>query len=88
MSKITKHEHAHDSASIRLRFEATPGYSHLRDFVFGSIDGRLYILDLENGKEMWSYEVGAAILSCPAVVDGMIVIGAEDGRVYAFGENK
>ena len=41
-----------------------------------------------DGKEKWSYEIGAAILGCPAVVDGMIVIGAEDGRVYAFGEGK
>jgi outer membrane protein assembly factor BamB len=54
--------------------------------IAGSSDGRLYIVDLKNGKQTWSYEIGAAIISCPAVAGGLIVIGAEDGRIYAFGE--
>ena len=54
--------------------------------IFGSTDGRLYILKLSSGKEIWSYEIGEAIPGSPAVVGGMILVGAEDGRVYAFGE--
>ena len=54
--------------------------------IFGSADGRLYILNLSNGSEIWSYEIGAAILGCPAVTAGMIIVGADDGRVYAFGD--
>ncbi len=50
------------------------------------MDGRLYVVDLKDGKEIWSYEIGAAIFGCPAVAGGFIVIGADDGRVYAFGE--
>ena len=34
---------------------------------------------------MWSYEVGRSLFSSPAVVDGLVVIGSEDGKVYAFG---
>jgi outer membrane protein assembly factor BamB len=54
--------------------------------VVGSLDGRLYIVDLNDGKELWSYEIGAPLFSSPAVDGGIIVIGSDDGRIYAFGE--
>ena len=47
-------------------------------------DGRLYLLDLETGEELWSYEVSDEI-SSPAIINGMIVVGSEDGTVTAFG---
>ena len=52
--------------------------------VVGSQDGRLYLVGLETGKEIWSYEIGKALTASPAVANGMIVIGSEDGSVYAF----
>jgi len=56
--------------------------------VVGSSDGRIYILDLNDGSKKWSYEIGAAITGSPAVTAGKIIIGADDGTVYAFGESK
>jgi outer membrane protein assembly factor BamB len=53
--------------------------------VFGSADGRIYLLNLDDGKELWSYEIGAGIVSSPAVVGDRVIIAAEDGLVYAFG---
>ena len=55
--------------------------------VVGSGDGRIYILDLESGEKIWSYEIGRSISSTPAVVKGKIIIGSEDGRVYCFSAN-
>ena len=52
--------------------------------VFGSGDGRLYMLRLADGELLWSYDIGKPIYSSPAVVDGKIVIGAGDMRLYAF----
>lgn len=56
--------------------------------VVGSDDGRLYVVSLSDGEELWAYEIGEAITSSPAVAfknqNGMIVVGAEDGYVYAF----
>jgi outer membrane protein assembly factor BamB len=56
--------------------------------VVGSDDGRLYILDLKDGELIWSYEIGAAISGSPAVAQGKICIGADDGHVYLFGETE
>ena len=53
--------------------------------VVGSDDGRLYVVSLDKGKELWSYEVGQPIESSPAVARAKVVIGAGDGKVYCFG---
>jgi eukaryotic-like serine/threonine-protein kinase len=51
----------------------------------GSDDGRLYMVDLGDGSEIWRYEIGESLTASPAVAGGRIVIGSEDGKVYAFG---
>ncbi len=56
--------------------------------VVGSDDGRLYLVSLNDGKELWSYELGQSIDSSPAVASGKIVIGCDDGSVYCFGEKR
>ena len=52
--------------------------------VFGCGDGKLYVLRLADGKEVWSYEVGDGIDSSPAVAGGVIAVGGLDGWVYLF----
>ena len=56
--------------------------------VFGSCDGTIYFLDIASGKPVWSYEIGGDLTASPAVADGIVVIGSEDGSVYAFGPEK
>ena len=46
------------------------------------------MLNIEDGREIWSYEIGAPIMGSPAVLEGMIIIGSKDGSVYAFGASK
>jgi len=57
--------------------------------VVGSDDGRLYILNLEDGVERAAYRLGPAIKTAPAVtmsVRGvMVIVGCEDGSVQAWG---
>ena len=43
------------------------------------------MVTLEDGQEVWSYDVGQPIGSSPAVVDGEVIVGSEDGSVYCFG---
>jgi outer membrane protein assembly factor BamB len=54
--------------------------------VVGSDDGRLYLVSLAAGKQLWSYEIGQPVSSSPAVADGRVVVGSEDGSVYCFGK--
>ena len=53
--------------------------------VVGSDDGRLYLLDLRDGRSVWSYDLGGRVPGSPAVVDGRILVISEDGVVFAFG---
>ncbi|HUV03245.1 MAG TPA: PQQ-binding-like beta-propeller repeat protein, partial [Desulfobacteria bacterium] len=50
-------------------------------------DGTIYALNATDGSLRWSYASSNFIMSSPAVADGILFIGADDGRVYAFGEN-
>jgi outer membrane protein assembly factor BamB len=56
--------------------------------VVGSSDGRLYLLRLADGKELASFEVGRPVTSSPAVAGGWVVVGGDDGAVYAFGPKR
>jgi outer membrane protein assembly factor BamB len=51
----------------------------------GSNDGRLYVLDLRDGKKLWEFEAGGALSASPAIAAGRLVIGSQDGQVFAFG---
>jgi outer membrane protein assembly factor BamB len=43
-------------------------------------------VNLADGKERWAYEVGAPVTASPAAADGLVIVGAEDGNLYAFGK--
>jgi outer membrane protein assembly factor BamB len=53
--------------------------------IVGSGDGRIYMVDIEKGTKLWSYEIGSAIVSSPAVVKNMLIVTAMNGSIYAFG---
>ncbi len=52
--------------------------------VFGSDDGYLYVIETAKGTEAWSYLIGAAVKTSPAVAGGWVIVGADDGVIYAF----
>ena len=54
--------------------------------VIGNMRGDLAIVNLSDGKLVWSYEIGSQIISNPAVAAGKIFVGAYDGNVYCFGK--
>jgi outer membrane protein assembly factor BamB len=43
-------------------------------------------VNLADGKERWTYEIGAAVTASPAAADGLVIVGSEDGNLYAFGK--
>ena len=53
--------------------------------VFGSGDGRLYVLGLADGSERWSADLGCELGGSVAVADGWIYAAGLDGRVVGYG---
>ncbi|HLG42392.1 MAG TPA: PQQ-binding-like beta-propeller repeat protein [Planctomycetota bacterium] len=52
--------------------------------VVATSGGTLYILELETGKKVWTARVSDRITS-PAVAESLVIVGAEDGTVSAYG---
>jgi len=61
----------------------------------GSWDGNVYALNASNGEKLWNFTTysdtalkdsqnGGAIESSPAVVNGAVYVGSDDGNLYAL----
>jgi outer membrane protein assembly factor BamB len=48
------------------------------------MDGRVYILDISTGVEIFSFDLGSPISGTPAVIDGLVVVAADNGDIYGF----
>ena len=58
---------------------ATPASSG-RVIYAPAMDGKVYALD-ENGTHLWTYDMGAPVVSSPVVAERGLVVAARDGRV-------
>jgi len=47
-------------------------------------DHNIYCLNAKTGKKVWSYLTSGAVLGTPAVFNGTVYIGSEDGTLYAL----
>lgn len=52
--------------------------------VTGCADGRIYIIDLETGKEVWSVQTDNTIYTVPLVVDDTAYVGSTDKYLYVL----
>jgi outer membrane protein assembly factor BamB len=51
----------------------------------GSGDNNLYALNASTGASLWSYTTGGTVETRPAIANGVVYVGSDDGKVYAFG---
>ncbi len=51
---------------------------------FGCADGGMYCLDAHRQEVCWRHQAGGAIVTRPALVNGLVIIGSVDHRVYAL----
>lgn len=49
----------------------------------GSGDGKLYAIDRETGRVLWTFDAGSPIASSPAAAQGMVFVGTRAGRFVA-----
>jgi outer membrane protein assembly factor BamB len=52
----------------------------------GSMDGFLYVIDLNKGTEIQKIDLGSPIIASPAVSNGCLVIATTNGVVYCLGK--
>jgi outer membrane protein assembly factor BamB len=50
----------------------------------GTHDGKVLALDPADGRRLWEFAAGDAVLAAPAVSAGRVVFGSYDGFVYAL----
>lgn len=67
--------------------QSTPTY-HNNVVYVGSEDGFIYAIDDTNGSLKWKYNSGEAIISKPAIYEGvnetLVMVGSSDKRLYAL----
>ncbi|MBI1879272.1 MAG: PQQ-like beta-propeller repeat protein [Chloroflexi bacterium] len=51
---------------------------------FGSVDKRLYAVDIKTGKLKWRFETKGILWSAPVVAAGTVYLGSDDGHLYAL----
>jgi outer membrane protein assembly factor BamB len=50
----------------------------------GDMDGKIYALQLADGKEVWTHKVESGFIAAPAVRGNLLYIGDIDGKFYAL----
>ncbi|MBC8288742.1 MAG: PQQ-binding-like beta-propeller repeat protein, partial [Planctomycetes bacterium] len=50
---------------------------------FATLHGKVILTDLD-GRPLWSHDLGAPSHAPPVAVNGLLVVGCDDGYVYAF----
>ena len=53
------------------------------DLVCFTDERTLYAVDAGTGHDLWQYETGGPIGSAPAISDGVVYVGSDDGYLYA-----
>jgi outer membrane protein assembly factor BamB len=73
------------SVPLRSRAESSPvivGDAALA----ATTRGRIHVVEAASGRERWSTDVGGRFIASPAVSDGKVVIGNDDGVLYCIGQ--
>ena len=50
---------------------------------FATLHGQVVLTTLD-GRPLWSYELGGSSHAPPVTAGGLLVVGCDDGYVYAF----
>jgi len=44
----------------------------------------LYLINGNDGSSVWQYDLDSFITTSPSIANGMVFIGAQNGKLYAF----
>lgn len=63
-------------------YQSSPLISN--NMIFFGCGKKFYAIDINSGKEIWSYETEGSVHSSPAIKDNKIVFGSFDSKVYCL----
>ena len=52
---------------------------------FATLHGKVILTNLD-GAQLWNYELGGPCHAPPTAAGGLLVVGCDDGKLYAFRE--
>jgi outer membrane protein assembly factor BamB len=52
---------------------------------FATVGGKIYLTE-PDGQQRWTYQLGGTCHATPVAADGFLVVGCDDGHLYAFRE--
>lgn len=55
--------------------------------VLGGRDKRVHCLDINDGKQLWTFTTRARVESSPAIANGRVYVGSNDGKFYVLDLN-
>ena len=55
------------------------------DLCIATLEGKVVLSDFD-GKLLWNYELGGPSHASPTAADGLLIVGCDDGNLYAFRE--
>ena len=73
-------------ATSRMKFDWAPGVvvSDGKCFYGSSADHKVYGVDSQTGETVWEFFTGGAVRLSPAVYDGRVYVGSDDGNFYCL----
>jgi len=57
----------------------------VESYVYISFHSGVHCVNASTGAKVWESQYAVGYSSSPAVVDGVVYLGSEDGKVYALG---
>jgi len=55
-----------------------------RVYFGSSADDKVYCLDAQSGRELWSFYTEGPVRLAPTIAEGRVYVGSDDGRVYCL----
>mgnify|MGYP000265345756 CR=1 FL=1 len=69
---------------LPIRRSISTGALHNGILYYADFSGFLHAVDAETGKEIWKYDMLAAVWGSPMVIDGKVYLGDEDGDIVVL----
>ena len=84
LSTIPNYPHVAWKTHLNAKVLSSPAVMYDGKVFVGSMDGKVYCLDADDGGIVWQFLTGGSVRSSPVVVDNGVFVGSTDAKVYCL----